>query len=94
MGMSMNVIGIPERDHFDKMIELKLKCEEMGVSLPAEVKEYFGEYHYETVSCLKHETLYQDVPHRDWNDQTSQGFEIDVKEIPENIKTIRFYCSW
>ncbi len=94
MGMSMHVLGIPEREHFDKMIQLKLQCEELGVSLPEEVKTYFGSYSNETVSCLEHETLFQSVPHREYNDDHSQGFEIDVKEIPKNIKTIRFYCSW
>lgn len=94
MGMSMHIIGIPEREHFDKMVQLKLQCEELGVSLPDEVRNYFGSYHNESVSCLEYETLFQNVPYRDWGDDHSQGFEMDVKDIPKNIKTLRFYCSW
>ena len=94
MGMSMHVIGIPEREYFDKMIEVKTKCEELGVSVPDEVKKFFGSYYVESTSCLEHEVLFQDVPHREWGDDHSSGFEIDVKDIPDNIKTIRFYCAW
>ena len=94
MGMSMHVLGIPEREYFDKMIVLKKQCEELKVSVPDEVKKFFGSYYIESTECLEHEILFQDVVHRNWNNDHAQGFEIDVKDIPENIKTIRFYCSW
>lgn len=94
MSMSMHITGIPEREHFDKMIELKKKCEELKITVPDEVKEFFGEYYVESRECLEHEVLFQNIPHRDWSDSCSQGFEIDIKDISKNIKTIRFYCSW
>jgi hypothetical protein len=94
MGMSMHVIGIPEREHFDKMIELKEKCDELKVTLPIEISKYFGIYHAETTECLEHEKLFQDVPHREWSNSYSNGFEVDVKDIPDTVETIRFYCAW
>ena len=94
MSMSMYVSGIPEREYFDKMIELKEKCEELEIGVPDAVKEFFGDYHVESASCLEQEVLLQKVPYRDWGNDHSSGFEVDVKDIPKNIKTLRFYCSW
>lgn len=94
MSMSMHVCGIPEREYFDKMIELKKRCEELEIGVPDAIKEFFGDYYNESPECLEQETLLQRVSHRDWGNDHSSGFEVDVKDIPNNIKTIRFYCSW
>lgn len=94
MSMGMSVVGIPERDYFDKMAELKEKCEELRIEPPKEVKEFFGNMWEEKREILEYEVLIQKIPHRKWSADMSEGFEIDVKDIPDNIKTIRFFCSW
>jgi hypothetical protein len=92
--MSMNVVGIPDREYFDKMIEIKEKCEELEIELPEQVKKFFGNYYGETKECIEAETLFQEIPYTKFSNSYQEGFEIDVDKIPSNIKTIRFYCSW
>jgi hypothetical protein len=90
----MHIVGIPEREYFDKMVDLRDRCEELEIGVPEAVTEFFGPYHRESAACLESEVLFQKVDHREWSNEHSSGFEVDVKNISKNIKTIRFYCSW
>ena len=94
MGMSMHVKGIPDREYFDKMLDLKEHCEKMKVELPKEVREFFGAYADETRACIEAEVLYKDIPHQKFIGQSTDGFKVKVSEIPKEIETILFYCSW
>jgi len=101
MSMSMHVIGIPDTDsEFVKMLEAKAFCEERGLSYPQEVEDYFGPLVNESEEVIRREKRNVDLSThglniaRKWNADMEDGFEIDVVDIPKDIKAIRFYCSW
>lgn len=98
MGMSTHVVGIRDLGgQFQKMMQVKLMCEEANTSYPAEVEEYFGGYVEESEKFLLEEMETVEIEDQsfvtEWKDDMRQGFEIDVSKIPPGIKTIRFYNS-
>ena len=89
MGMSMHVIGFaPPDDVWKRHKAVWDACKAAGVDAPAETGRFFG-YQDPDPSGVE-----KDIPHREWQDDMRDGFEIDVASIPEGIKSIRFYCSW
>lgn len=93
MGMSTYVKAFREFDKkWDKMMALKLLCEENKVSYPKEVEDFFGDEVEESEKYLREEL--NDVDTEKWVKEYSaemqEGFEIDVKDIPKEVKTIRF----
>lgn len=88
MGMSTHVYGIRDMDgKYKKMMEVKQFCDSRGVSYPEEVRLYFG---HKTES----EMLEMEIPSTEYLDDSSQGIEIEVKDIPKEVKTIRFVNSY
>jgi len=95
MGMSMHVTGFRDLDgKFKKMMKAKQYCDKEGLSYPKEVTEYFGS----EIECkdeyIKEQFAEIEIPHEEWSDDHRDGFEIEVKDIPKEAKTIRFYCSY
>lgn len=98
MSMSMNVIGIAaSTDRHEKMIAIVKACEAGGVTPPAQVLAYFAatteEYDGVTSENAEYE-LHREIPHREWKRDMSEGFEVDIAEMPPDVTTVRFYCSW
>lgn len=92
--MSMSTCVTFLRDNKDKEYQLKLKilltCKEADIDPPKEVDEYFGG---NGIDCDPEYPLEVKCSPRDWGDEFSEGFEIDVSEIPKGVKTIRFANS-
>lgn len=95
MGMSTSVIGIKPADKkFKKMYDIYANCEEMGIEIPKEVDEFFNneepdekgvcmDLSSENYSCCK-----------EYSDEMQEGYEVYVKELPKDIKIIRFVNSY
>lgn len=88
MGKPLQVYGVKALDEkWVKMKKIWDLCVENKVEIPSHVFDYFhGEYPTETeviVDLKNHEsvTIYENI--------TSQGFEIDVEKLPNDIKKIR-----
>ncbi len=95
MGMSMHVTGIRDKDViFKKMMEAKKFCDDRQLSYPKEVSDFFGKLIREKDSYIEEEFTHVSVPHREWVGEFSNGFEIEVAEIPKDTKVLRFYCSY
>ena|SRR5579859_2108972 len=99
MSMSMHVTSFRDMDGgFKRMLEIKNFCDAHGVSYPKEVTDYFGD----DVSSLDSDTsLYENFAEidlddklRKWHNDDHSGLEIDVADIPAEVKTLRFYVSW
>jgi hypothetical protein len=98
MSMSTHIVAlIPDTDAtYQKHKKVLLACDEADVSLPKETADYFG--------CTKPDTevleeklrfeLIKGVHYKEYNAETSQGFEIDLKSLPKEIAKIRFYNSY
>jgi hypothetical protein len=97
MGMSTHVVAFRDMDgEFAKMLEAKLFCDSRGLSYPEEVKTYFKGLAGESEKLLREEMLAVDISDiiRKWRDDGDEGYEVDVSQLPKEVKTIRFYNSW
>ncbi len=107
MSMSTHLVGILNMDEdsdFQRMLSVAKVCDTLHVEYPAEVREYFEKLGAEldTTTWEQSHEIEHDfgsprrpiAPARVFNDGGYEGMEIDVKDIPANVKTIRFYNSW
>jgi hypothetical protein len=97
MSMSTYVQAFRDMEgEFKKMLSIKKFCDEQKVSYPKEVTAFFGSSVGESEECLKEEMLQVplDKVLRKYSDDGREGYEIDVKDIPKSVKTIRFVNSW
>ena len=93
MSMSMHVVGFkPADEQWKKMKAAWDACKSAGVDPPLEVHEYFdgddpGDAPGIEVDILSKAT-------RKWQDDSREGFDVDVSALPSGVRYIRFYCSW
>lgn len=89
MGMSTHVTGfVPPDDRWQQMKAVYDSCTAAGIDPPTEVERFFDG---QAPDPSGQEV---DIPHRDWQDDHRQGIEIKTEDIPENVRSIRFYNSW
>lgn len=95
MGMSSWVVGVRDMDgKFKEMLEMKRLCEEKGFSYPKEVEVYFGGLVRESEKCIFNEMLSIKIPYKEYMDDGIGVFEVNVKDIPKEVKTIKFINSY
>lgn len=89
MGMSTRVVLLRDDQHpkyqaYKSIWEL---CIGNGIAPPDEVDELFpsGPASFLEVKFYKA---------REWRGDMMYGVEVDVADIPKEVKTIRFYNSW
>lgn len=90
MSMSTHVTGFaPPDEQWQKMKAIWDACEAAGVPAPQQVVAFFGALPPDPAG------VEVDLPAREWNGgEEGAGYEIDVADIPPQVKTIRFYNSW
>lgn len=88
MSMSIHIIGfIPPDDKWKKMKRIWDACEDPNVDIPTEVLAFFnGEPPDEKGVEIE-------IEKTEWSNDYDQGFEIEVKKIPKDVKVLRFYYS-
>lgn len=96
--MSTHIMAfMPDTDaDFKKHKKILLACMEAEVSLPKETAEYFGEEDAEEYLLDEKLSveLKEGVHYKDWSDESSQGFEVDLSKLPKWITKLRFCNSW
>lgn len=98
MGMSTHIQAFtPDTDEtYQKHKKVLIACAEAEIDLPKETAKYFG-YTYPEMCALEEKlqvTLKKGVHYRDYNEDMSEGFEIELKDIPKGVTKIRFYNSY
>ena len=93
MGMSTHVIGfVPPDDKWSRMKSAWDACKAAGIVPPDEVEAFFNyappddrgvEIDLERSGCAS-----------EWSTDSSNGYEIDLSRVPDNVRTIRFYNSY
>jgi hypothetical protein len=90
MGMSTHIMLLRDRndpEHQKKAAVLK-SCLEANVDVPEEIDKYFDfsdDPDYGLVIPFKA---------REYSGEGEEGLEIDISELPEGVKTIRFVNSY
>lgn len=89
MSMSTEVIGfIPPDEKWEAMKKIWEACEDQGINPPSEVMDFFDGINPNPAG------VEIEIPHREYNGNMESGIEIDIGDIPEHCKTIRFYNSY
>lgn len=87
---------IPDTDEtFQKHKKVLIACREAGISLPKESEEYFG--YNETDDWVLEEKLEISLGKeilKEWRDDSSEGFEINIADLPKGVTKLRFANSW
>lgn len=98
MSMSTHIQAfIPDTDkEFKKHKKILLACSEAEVSLPKETAKYFGgEDADESMLDEKLSVeLKEGVHYKDWSQDSSSGFEVDLTKLPAGVTKLRFYNNW
>jgi len=100
MGMSKHVLGFkPAGEKHDKMVAAYRACTDLGIELPNEVDLYFaGEPPDETgvpVSLSSSHSPSPGVSEYDGGtDACEDGYEVNLDELDQDIRIIRFVCSY
>jgi hypothetical protein len=92
MGMSTRVVGFQPADERWKQMKLIWDtCEAAGLIAPNAVYEFFGD---EPPGDKPGRVVDLEAVLVPWRDEGSEGFQLEVSQIPPNVKVIRFYNSW
>lgn len=87
--MSTHVIGFaPPDEEWKKMKKIYDACEEGGMEPPEEVLKFFN---WEEPDNAGVEI---ELKEHEFNDESRQGIEIKIDELPPQVKLIRFYNSY
>lgn len=95
--MSTSVIGFkPPDEKWKKMKKVYDVCKETGVNLSADVEDFFdGGDNYPDDEGVRVELEdHESGCCKEYSDDGSSGYDIDVKKLPKDVTIIRFYNSW
>ncbi len=96
MSMSTYIIGVvPPDEDWKKMKQVYDACIEADIDIPDDVWTFFDKEEPDEDGVLLDLLDKKEFAIcRPWGDMDSDGFELDVCDIPKNVKTLRFYNSW
>ena len=93
MGMSTHIAGITPPDAaFQKMYDAYKACEDAGVQIPDEIVKYFQGELPDPKGMITDLTRAPFVT--EYNEDSQNGLEVDLRKLPNHIKVIRFYNSY
>lgn len=97
MGMHTYVLGFaPPDEKYVRMLKARQACLDAGLEVPASIDEFFQGENPDPVGfsiSLSGVKKYAKAC-RPWKEDSREGFEIVLDELPKNIKVIRFVNSW
>lgn len=98
MSMSMHVEGVrPGDEKWRQMKAVYDACEAAGVDIPDEVSKFFDYGSPDEKGVVLELGTRYGARHECcalWDEGSREGFAIDVSKLPEDVKIVRFFCSW
>lgn len=92
MSMSTHVIGFrPPDERWEAMKHIWDACKVAGVAPPEEVYDFFEGVEPDDRGV---EVQLKGSVAKPWRDEMAEGFEVDVRLLPPDVRFIRFYNSW
>jgi hypothetical protein len=91
--MTTYVLGIRNlEESFQKMLKVKQACEEAGIEYPPAVRKYFKQHTEEAEEVIRShmETVDISDAFKETDNEYSQSFEVDLTQLPSEVKRIRF----
>ena len=99
MGLSTYVVGfVPPDEKFNKMLEIYRNCEAADVPVPEEVLQFFDDRRPDPAGVevsLCYDERYAGVV-KEYHDSgiNADGYEVDLRLLPTDIKILRFINVW
>lgn len=96
MGMSTRVTAFRPADaEWKKMRAVWQTCHDAGINIPTEVEQFFDcRAPDERGVEIYMAALTACGAVKEWSNENSAGFELDVKKLPPDVTVVRFYNSW
>lgn len=100
MGMSTHIVGVkPPDEKWKRMKKVWDACKAADISIPDEVVEFFNNEEPDDKGIVidfgsSYSGQKTNPCVRKWSEDTSSGFEVDLKLVPHDVTIIRFYNSW
>jgi hypothetical protein len=96
MGMSTHAVGFKPPDaKWQQMKAIWDACEAADVELPDRVDDYFGGERPDPAGVeVSEDSLIAAGAVAKWKDEYSEGYEVHVDKLPQDVKIVRVYNSW
>lgn len=95
MGMSTNIVGFRAPDaEWERMYRVWKVCQDSDVELPPEVSNFFDYEDPDPNGIEVDLTRGEDALAKEWSADMQEGYEICIKDLPDNITHIRFFNGW
>lgn len=95
MYIDITFLKSSEDEQYKKYLKILKACADANVDLPREIIKYFGVEGLCVADAIDEveKPLKVDAEEikKAWSNSCYEGWEIEVKQIPKEIKTIRFY---
>ena len=91
MSMSTHIIAFrPPDEDWLKMKQVYDACLTAGIDIPDQVASFFGDDRPDDTGVRI------DIDHllEEWQEDSRQGFQLELSKLPADIKILRFYNSW
>jgi hypothetical protein len=89
MGMSTHVMGFrPPNEKWKKMKKIWDSCQEAGVPVPKEVAKFFDDCEPDPAG------VEVEIKTHTYRDESRDGYEVHLAEIPKDVTLIRFFNSY
>lgn len=93
MSMSTSVVGFrPPDEKWRKMKAVWDACVIADTDTPDEVDDFFGGQYPDEQGVIV--DIEETEAVKEWCDDSSSGFEVDITKLPKDVKIIRFFNSW
>jgi hypothetical protein len=97
MGMDSSVIGLRDLDgQFEKMLKVKLACDEAGIEHPDDVYMYFQEQSELPEAGLRELLAEIDISAavEELNEDSVDGFTVHLARLPAEVIAVQFRNSY
>lgn len=93
MGMSTHVVGIRPRDEkYVDMLTIWAACKKMNVEIPKDVRSYFNDEPPAVGGGVIVELSKKSVSK--YSEESRDGLDVDLSNLPPDVKILRFYNSY
>jgi hypothetical protein len=92
MGMCSYVLGIkPKDEKYMTMKQIYDNCASLNIAIPKEVLDYFGDYDPDEFGLIV-----DNIKSIEWSHphQSCSGIEVNLDDLPPDVRIIRFVNSW
>ena len=98
MGMSTHIKAfIPDTDEtYKKHSKVLIACNEADIELPKATADYFGSEYadLELLDSKLEVDLKLGKHYTEYNAEMTEGFEVELADLPKGVTKIRFTNSW